>query len=69
MGASLIDIILMLGGLYVLYGVTAKPAIFWERGRILRTRQIIGDRNTIIMYLIVGLVMMGVGVWGATIGF
>ena len=65
MQANLIDIVLMLGGLFVLYGVVFKPGIFWERGRIQRTRNIIGDRNTAIMYVVVGVIMFGVGVWGA----
>ena len=59
-----IDIILLLVGIYILAGVTIKFDFFWNRGRILRTRNTIGDRNTTIMYIIVGIVVIGVSIWG-----
>lgn len=65
MSASLIDIVILLIGLYFVYGVMFKPAIFWERGRIVRTRSVMGDRGTLIMYGILGAVMVVVGIIGA----
>jgi len=59
-----IDIILIAAGIYVFAGVSIKFDFFWNRGRILRARNIIGDRNTVIMYVIIGIVLLGVGIWG-----
>ena len=61
----ILDILLLLFGGYFLIGVIFKPSIFWERGRILRTRDIIGDQKTLIMYAILSLIMIGVGLWGS----
>ncbi len=61
---ELIDVVLIVAGIYVLAGVTFKFDLFWNRRRILRTRNVIGDQNTVIMYIIVGIIMLGVGIWG-----
>lgn len=58
-----IDVVLIAAGIYTLAGVTIKFDFFWNRGRILRARDTIGDRNTVIMYAIAGLIMLGVGIW------
>lgn len=63
--ASLIDYLLIAIGLYFFYGVAFKPGFFWERGRIARTRSIIGDRNTTILYIVLAILMLGVGIYGA----
>lgn len=65
MQPDILDILLLLFGGYFLVGVIFKPAIFWERGRIPRTREIIGDQKTIIMYVVLAMVMIGVGLWGS----
>ncbi len=65
MSPDLLDILLLLFGGYFLIGVIFKPSIFWERGRILRTRDIIGDQKTLILYAVLSLVMIGVGLWGS----
>ncbi|MCA9931649.1 MAG: hypothetical protein KC419_24370 [Anaerolineales bacterium] len=61
---ELLDIIIIGAGVYTLLGVFLKFDFFWNRGRILRTRQIIGDQRTATMYLVVGLILLGVGIWG-----
>ena len=61
---ELLDMIIIAAGVYVLAGISIKFDFFWNRGRILRTRTIMGDRNTVIMYIIVGLILLGVGIWG-----
>jgi hypothetical protein len=65
MSPDILDILLLLFGSYFLVGVIFKPGIFWERGRILRTRDTIGDQKTLIMYAVLSLVMIGVGLWGS----
>lgn len=65
MTANILDILILLIGLYFLYGVWQKPAIFWERGRIQRTRRVLGDQSTLWMYGILGAIMTVVGVIGA----
>lgn len=65
MQPDLLDILLLLIGSYYLFGVIFKPGIFWERGRILRTRNIIGDQKTLIMYTVLAFILIAVGVWGS----
>ncbi len=62
---DILDILLLVIGGYFLIGVIFKPSIFWERGRIPRTREIIGDQKTVIMYAVLALIMIGVGLWGS----
>lgn len=65
MTPDILDILLLLFGGYYLVGVIFKPAIFWERGRIVRTRDIIGDQKTLLMYGALAVLMLAVGVWGS----
>ena len=64
MQPTLIDYILVILGAYYLYGVVFKPDFFWQRGRIHRTREIMGDKNTARMYLVVALITLGFGLLG-----
>ena len=41
-----------------------KPAFFWEHHRARTMRQLIGDSGTTILYLIIALVVIGIGVSG-----
>ncbi|MCB9007419.1 MAG: hypothetical protein H6656_08680 [Ardenticatenaceae bacterium] len=63
MQPDLLDILLFLFGGYYLVSVIFKPAIFWKSGRIVRTRDIMGDQKTLIMYGALGVLMIGLGVW------
>jgi hypothetical protein len=63
MQPDLLDILLLLFGGYYLFSVVFKPAICWESGRIVRTRNIVGERTTVIMYGALGVLMIGLGVW------
>lgn len=60
----IIDIVLILFGIFTLYGVAAKPDFYWNSRRIARTRGIIGDQSTTVLYIVVGILMLGVGIWG-----
>ncbi len=64
-----LNIILILFGLFTLYGTIAQPDFYWNRGRVMRARQLMGDRNARIMYFATGLIMLGVGAWGTWVGF
>lgn len=61
---ELIDIVLIAAGIYTLLGVFLKFDFFWNSGRILRTRDVIGDQRTVILYIVVGFMLLGVGIWG-----
>jgi len=63
MQPDLLDILLLLFGGYYLFSVIFKPAVFWESRRIVRTRDIIGDQKTLIMYGALGILMIGLGLW------
>ena len=62
---DILDVLLLLFGGYFLIGVIFKPSIFWESRRILRTRDIMGDQKTLMMYAVLSIIMIGVGVWGS----
>ena len=64
MQLDLLEIILLVWGAYYLYSVIFKPTIFWERRRILRTRELIGDQRTLILYTLLAVIMIGAGVFG-----
>lgn len=63
MTPDILDILLLLFGGYYLFSVTFKPAIFWQSRRIMRTRDILGDQKTLIMYGALGVLMIGLGIW------
>ncbi len=63
MTPDILDILLLLFGGYYLFSVIFKPAIFWQSRRIVRTRDILGDQKTLIMYGALGVLMMGLGIW------
>jgi predicted transporter len=61
---NLLDIAIVAWGLYELFGITVKPAFYWERSRrmqLARTR--LGDQNTTILYLVLSLLLVGFGLW------
>ncbi|GAB4266746.1 MAG: hypothetical protein Kow0080_08240 [Candidatus Promineifilaceae bacterium] len=60
---EILDIILIVFGIITILGVIFKPDMYWNRGRLRQTREIIGDRNTTILYLVVGIIMLGVGLY------
>ena len=60
---TIFDVVVLLAGAYTFYGVAFKPMIFWERGRILRTRNLIGDQKTEIMYYVTAVILLGLGIW------
>lgn len=60
-----LDVLLLLIGLYFLYGILFKPDIFWNRRRILRTREVMGDNRTMWMYGILGVIMVATALIGA----
>jgi len=61
---ELIDVVIIAVGIYFLAGVSIKFDIFWNQRRVLRARNMIGDKNTVIMYTILGIILLGVGIWG-----
>ena len=63
MTPDILDILLLLFGGYYLFSIIFKPAIFWQSRRIVRTRDILGDQKTLIMYGALGVLMMSLGIW------
>ncbi len=61
---AILDIFLILFGLFTLYGTLAKPDFYWNRGRIRRARELVGDKFTQTMYIFVGVIMIFVGILG-----
>ena len=61
---NVIDTVLIVYGLYTLYGMTAKPDFYWQSRRIQRTRQIMGDKRTVQMYYAIAALTIVVGILG-----
>lgn len=66
MQLDLLELILLVWGAYYLYSIIFKPKFFWERARILRTREIMGDQKTLILYGVLAVLMIGVGLWSSS---
>lgn len=61
---NLLDIAIIAWGLYELFGITVKPAFYWERSRRMKlARAHLGDRKTTIFYLVLALLLVGFGLW------
>ncbi|MDJ0753443.1 MAG: hypothetical protein QNJ45_07990 [Ardenticatenaceae bacterium] len=58
---NLIDWIILIYGVYLIIGVIVRPPLFWDSKRMLRRRELIGDRNTAIMFAVIGLIMIALG--------
>ena len=64
MQLDLLNIILIIYGLYTLYGVLAKPDFYWQGRRMQRIRGVMGDDKAKTLYLVTGIIMLGVGLFG-----
>lgn len=53
-------------GLFTLWGALAKPAFFWSSRRAERTRKLLGENGTMLLYLILGSAFVVVGILSAT---
>ena len=61
---NLVDIAIIAWGLYELFGITVKPAFYWERSRRVQlARARLGDQKTTILYLVLALLLVGFGLW------
>lgn len=49
-------------GLFILWGVLAKPAFFWSSRKAERTRKLLGEGGTMVLYLILGTALAVVGI-------
>lgn len=61
MEPDLLSIVLTVFGLFTLLAIHFKPDFYWERGRMQHRRKLIGDRNTEIMYYVLGAIMLIAG--------
>ncbi len=50
-------------GLFILWGVLAKPTFFWSSRIAERTRKLLGEAGTMILYLILGAALVVVGIF------
>mgnify|MGYP006921589604 CR=1 FL=1 len=66
---AVIDLLLLIGGVFILIAIVVKPNFFWESRGMQRRRAMIGDNKTVIMYVITAVIMLAVGIWGAMGGF
>lgn len=61
MSFQIYSYVFILLGLFTIWGTLAKPAFFWESRKAERTRRLIGDGPTMILYLAIGGICTLVG--------
>jgi hypothetical protein len=61
---DLLSIVLTIIGLALLYGALFRPRLFWESQKLRQTRALIGDHKSRLLYVVVGVIMLAVGLWG-----
>lgn len=49
-------------GLFTIWGALAKPAFFWSSRKAERTRKLLGEGGTMLLYLILGGALSLVGI-------
>ena len=62
-GNTIIDGIILLYGLYTLFGILVKPDFYWESKRLQMRRERVGDQTVVRMYLILAVFMIGLGAY------
>ena len=63
---DLLDWAIITYGVYLLIGLALRPPFFWDTKRMLQRRKLIGDRNTMLMYGVIALLLLGLGAGGLT---
>lgn len=61
---NIVDSLLIGLGLFLIYANLVKPDFYWNSRRIKMRREYLGDRNTVVMYSVIGAIFIMVGVWG-----
>ena len=61
---NFVDTLLIGLGLFLVYVNLFKPDFYWNSRRIKMRRQYLGDRNTVLMYSVIGVIFIMVGAWG-----
>jgi len=61
---NIVDSLLIGLGLFLVHVNLFKPDFYWNSRRIKMRRQYLGDRNTIVMYSVIGMIFIMVGAWG-----
>jgi hypothetical protein len=63
------DILAIVGILLVIYGIAclyiglAKPQAIWKLGKIQGFVQLLGEKGTVFMMLVLGVATLGGGIW------
>ena len=64
---SVIDIVLntiiLVYGIYTLFGILVKPNFYWESKRLQMRRERVGDQSVVRIYLVLAIFMIGLGAY------
>ena len=63
MGLQLLSTIMAAWGAIIVVGTVFKLDFYWETDRMIESRNMFGDRRAAILHTVVGLLMIGVGIW------
>ena len=62
-GLALLGLVLILYAAAVVYIAIKKPESIWDMEKISIFRKIMGDRGTVVFFLIFAAATLGVGIW------
>ncbi len=62
-GFALLGIVLFVYAALVFFVAVKKPEKIWNMGKIEAFRKVLGERGTVIFFIIWGLLAVAVGIW------
>lgn len=62
-GLALLGIVLLAYALFVVYAAFRKPAAVWEMSKIKLFRNKLGEKGTVVLFLVFAAVATGFGIW------
>lgn len=62
-GLALLGLILLLYAVAVAFIALKKPKSIWDMGKIMAFRNKLGEKGTVIFFLIWGAIALGFGIW------
>jgi len=62
-GMALLGIVLIAYAGFCVFAALKKPPAIWEMGKIKLFRKFLGETGTVVMFLVIGAVALGFGIW------
>lgn len=62
-GLALLGIVLVVYSVFVFYIAAKKPKKIWDMGKIEGFKKFLGEKGTVIFFIIWGLLTLAIGIW------